>query len=376
MQKRASSKASFSRDAWLEINLNAIENNYHEIKKALGKKKLMAVVKSDAYGHGASITAPLLEALGIDYFGVASIDEGIHLREAGIKKEILILSPIPNWAIARAGEWNLQFTLSNFQQLEFIKESLNKSQTKVKVQVKINTGMNRNGIKWNDSAVEMIQEVLEQKNHIELCGVYTHLACSADSSFTKVQEQRFREVISVFPKVDLGIIHSAASSHVLKNIDSDFEMFRVGLALYGLGSEGSNLQLIPSMSVLARISQTQELDEEDAVGYGLTWKTNKKCKIGLIPIGYADGLSRGLSNKIRALHKGEFIQQVGTISMDQTTFMFEDEKTIQVGETITLIGKSEDKVINLKEWADLMGTIEYETACNLRSRLPKIYVRN
>lgn len=375
---RNQSKSSFSRDAWLEIDLNAVEHNYKEIRKNLrSEQKLMAVVKSDAYGHGASVTGPLLEACGADYFGVASVDEGIQLREAGIKNNILILSPTPSWAMLRALNHNLEITLSSEEQLNELKKLIerNKKLTlPVKVQIKINTGMNRSGIKWNLGAVELINKVLAETEIFELAGVYSHLACGAQDIFSKVQIDRFRKVISEFDKEKLGILHVAATSLVAFGQQSEFDMVRIGLALYGIGQ--GKLELKPVLSLLARISQIQKVQADEAVGYNLSWQADQDSTIALLPLGYADGIKRGLSNRIKGLYKGAFISQVGTISMDQITFNVTDQdKEVKVGDLITLIGSHEDQSIEMREWAQILNTIEYEIACDLRARLPRVYVR-
>lgn len=395
---RNSSRSSFSRDAWLEVDLNALEHNYHQIKALVGDKKIMAVVKSDAYGHGASVTAPLLEACGVDYFGVASVDEGIQLREAGIKKEILILSPTPTWAFSLAIQNNLQITLSDLHQLDELTKLAKKNNKKssqgegkllnknteeipeslpekIKVQIKINTGMNRNGAKWNTKASELIKAVLERDSLFKLCGVFSHLACGSEDFFSQVQADRFDKVISEFDHLQLGILHMDASSFVNSNQAPNFDMVRIGLSLYGLGKHGK-LLLKPALSLYSRVSQLQEIESEEAVGYGLTWRSEGDSLIGLLPLGYADGIKRGLSNRIRAIYKDKFIPQIGTISMDQTTFDLTQFKgEVKVGDIVTLIGKSDSKEIHLNEWSQILNTIDYEIACDLRARLPRVYVR-
>ncbi len=379
VRPRVHGKSAFSRDAWLEIDLNAIEHNYQIIHEELQKDvKLMAVVKSDAYGHGASTVGPLLEACGTDYFGVASVDEGMQLREAGVSKPILILSPTPTWALQRALTNKLQVTISNVEQLTDLEKLVKRSkkfELPVEVQVKINTGMNRNGAKWNTEAIPLIKEVLSKKEFLKLSGVFSHFACSGNSFFTHVQADRFRKVISEFDGQDIGLRHIAASSGMVGQFANHFDMVRVGLSIYGLGEE-FNGKLKPALSLMARISQLQKIEADEGVGYGLTWKCEKESLIGLLPLGYADGVKRGLSNRLRAIYKGEYIDGVGTISMDQITINlsnFVDHS--QAGDKVTLLGYDAGKSIEIKEWAQILGTIEYEIVCDLRARLPRVYVR-
>jgi alanine racemase len=397
--------AGFSRDAWLEIDLNAIEHNYKQIREVLSPNTaFMAVVKSDAYGHGASTIAPLLQACGVDCFGVASVDEGIQLREAGVNKEILVLSPIPAWSLERAIKHNLQITISSQSELDELEKlsekiSHNKSKGHIEntlkenvapqklpsIQIKINTGMNRNGSKWNAAAEGLVERVLknQEEKQYKLAGIYSHLACNGNNFFTQVQADRFHNVISKFVSANhmekLGLKH-IASSYSFQREDLQLDMVRIGLALYGLGGNlgtKKELDLKPAMSLVARISQIQQIEADEGVGYGLTWKAAEASTIGLLPCGYADGIKRGLSNRIKAIYKNQLISQVGTISMDQISFDFTAyAKEIQVGDLVKLIGNSENQKIAINDWSQILGTVEYEIACDLRARLPRIYVRN
>ncbi len=368
IRPRLNGKSAFSRDAWLEIDLNAIEYNYQQIRGQLSANtKLMAVVKSDAYGHGASTIAPLLEACGVDYFGVASVDEGIQLRDAKVKQEILILSPIPVWALGQALMHNLQITVSSLEQIKELEKLIKPRFRPISLQVKINTGMNRSGAKWNKMACNLIEYILQKPDLFSLKGVYSHLACHGNSFFSQVQADRFKKVIDEFEPEKLGLKHLSASS-ALDCPDLHFDMVRIGLSMYNLR---------PALSLIARISQLQALDEGEAIGYNLTWTAEKDSLIALLPLGYADGIKRGLSNRLRGLYEGEFIKQVGTISMDQMSFDVSDFRAkIKVGDKITLLGgASQEPKIETNEWAQILGTIIYEITCDLRARLPRIYTR-
>ncbi|MDJ0626452.1 MAG: alanine racemase [Candidatus Caenarcaniphilales bacterium] len=377
---RNSNKTSFSRDAWLEINLNSLEHNYKEIREQIRPtSQLMAVVKSDAYGHGASVTTPLLEACGVEYFGVASVDEGIQLRDAGVKSSILVLSPTPSWALVRAITNNLEITISNLEQVKdlekIIKRNPKRINAPIDLQIKVNTGMNRNGSKWNKYASQLIQYVLDNKSLFKLTGVFSHFACGENDFFSQVQLDRFENVIKQFKRSDLGLLHIDASPSICNGQVTHFDMVRVGLSLYGLGNYG-RLNLKTCMSLIARVSQLQEVHEGEGVGYGLTWRAEKDSLIALLPLGYADGIKRGLSNRIKAIYKDNFINQVGTISMDQITVdlsAFHDQ--VKVGDLVILIGDSERHSIKISDWSQILNTIDYEVACDLRARLPRVYVR-
>lgn len=365
MTARPRGKSAFSRDAWIEINLNIIEDNYAQIRKRLANNvQMMAVVKSDAYGHGASIIGPLLQACGVNYFGVASVDEGIQLREAQVHREILILSPTPAWALKRAFAHNLQITVSSLAQLK----ELDKLHSKpIALQAKINTGMNRSGAKWNKEASDLIEYILERPDSFSLKGVYSHLACAGNSFFSRVQNDRFKKVIAAFDQEKLGLKHIAATS-ALNYPEMHFDMVRIGLALYTLK---------PALSLIARIAQFQEIEANEGVGYNLTWEAEKESLIALLPLGYADGIKRNLSNRLHGIYEGKFIKQVGIISMDQMSFDLTGFKgKVKVGDKIILLGAFDSNIqIGMNDWAQILSTIEYEIACDLRARLPRIYTR-
>ena len=366
---------AFNRDAWLEINLSAIEHNYKFIKNKLKPNvKFMAVVKSDAYGHGAVPVATLLESLGAEYFGVASVDEGIELRKAGIKKEILVLSPCPTWSLKRAVTEDLQISVSSLAQAKKVKEISQELEKKIKIQACLNTGMNREGCRHGDDAKELIKFLLREKESYDLCGVFSHLAFEASHPFTKEQASRFKESLALFNHEDLGIVHLGASSSV-PDCELNFDMVRVGLSLYGLGDFTHGLR--EALSLCARVSLIQKINKGEGVGYGLNWTSDRaESKIVLLPLGYADGLKRALSNKISAIYNGNLFRQVGRISMDQSSFDFSESNEIKEGELVRLIGEEGKQKIRVKDWAEILGTIEYEVVCDLRARLPRFYLRD
>jgi len=360
-------QSPFHRDAWIEIDLNALEHNYHLIKSKLNQNTdLMAVVKSDAYGHGANVIAPVLESCGCKFFAVASVDEGIQLRECGIKGDILLLCPPPLWSLKDIVAHDIQTSIFNIKQLLEL-EKLYQSHP-IPVQIQVNTGMNRSGCSF-ELVGEIIEHVLERSSIFSLRGVFTHLACAGDHPFTRFQVNNFRLSISRFPREKLGKLHVGASSS-LPIADLNFDLVRIGLSLYGLGAHVPGSLAV--LGVLARICLLQRLKAGDSVGYGITWTAERDSTIGLLPLGYADGIKRTLSNKIKGIYHGQAIPQIGRISMDQLSVDLTDcQNEAQIGDLVTLIGKE----IYLREWAEILDTVEYEVACDLRARLPKVYVR-
>lgn len=364
------------RDAWAQVNLNAVEYNLRLIKSWLNPKtKLMTVVKSDAYGHGASGLSQVLAESGADYFGVASVDEGCQLRQTGIKKPILILSPCPGWALKTAIENNLELTITSALQLDELKEYLTRFKQTATIHIKVDTGMHRLGIQPN-KCLDLILKAAEHKQ-IRVQGLFSHLAMADDQETSFAQNKIFTEVINQVKKAKLAppLLHLASGEAARRFPELHYDMVRIGLYIYGLEPRTKSADLKPAMSVRARINQIQTLPANEGVGYGHTWESPMESRLASIPIGYADGIDRRLSNNMIGLLHGKPINQVGRISMDQMLFDISKVSQAQEGDVITLIGNDENKRLDLSAWAQELDTITYELACRLRARLPRIYTR-
>ncbi len=380
---RQANLTSLRRDAWVEVDLNAIEENLKLVRSWLlpdirGRcPQLMAVVKSDAYGHGAANVAELLAASGggVDWLGVASIDEGTQLRTAGIKLPILILSPTPSWAISTALENNLDITLTTEKQIRDVAAC-----GKARVHLKIDTGMHRLGIPVD--RVDAVLQLIKSFENLELVSAFSHLAKAGVEESVNEQNLLFAQsaklVKKYFPQAFLHLASSEATGFPA----SHYDLVRVGLYLYGLEPNTVSLNLRPALSVRARINHITTIDAGQSVGYGLTWTAKQTSRLASIPIGYADGVDRGLSNQLPALIMGKKINQVGRISMDQMIFDITDVPEAQEGDVITLIGSDyhgdndSSQPLTLSHWAKTLDTITYELACRLRTRLPRVYTRN
>ena len=372
--------SSLRRDAWLEVDLNAIERNIAVIRSWLNPdSRLMAVVKSDAYGHGAAGVADVLTACGAEWLGVASIDEGSQLREAGVKLPILLLSPCPSWAISTALESDLTLTVTNAAQLKDIAAFCRRQERRAELHLKIDTGMHRLGI-----APEKINEVLsllKQSQELKLSGVFSHLAKADEEDFTLYQTKKFKEALQSIKAAGEKpeLIHLASGEAARRFPQTHFGMVRVGLYLYGLEARKVSDVVSPALSVKGRINQIQEISEGEGLGYNLSWTSSKASLIASVPIGYADGIDRRLSNKMQGLLMGKKVQQVGLISMDQMLFDITNVPEAQEGDVLTLIGSDSEKncsgEIHLAQWANMLDTITYELACRLRARMPRMYTR-
>jgi alanine racemase len=385
LANRQSMISSLRRDAWVEVDLNAIERNIAVIRSWLNPgTRLMAVVKSDAYGHGAVGVANVLTACGADWLGVASIDEGCQLRAAGVRQPILVLSPCPSWAVAAALDADLNITVTSISQIADIAESCRRQNRSASIHLKIDTGMHRLGV-----ALEHIDDViraLKKNPELRLTGLFSHFAKADEEEFTRKQTETFNKAIEKVKAAGLkpDLIHLASGEAARRFPFTHFDMVRVGLYMYGLEASVVSDVVIPAMSVKGRINHIQEIAEGESLGYSLTWTSSRKSRIASIPIGYADGIDRRLSNKLTGLLMGKQISQVGLISMDQMLFDITDVPQAQEGDVVTLLGldhgeseASDDKnQLFLATWANLLDTITYELACRLRARMPRMYTRN
>jgi len=365
------------RDAWVEINLDAIEKNILELKKFAHKdSKILAVVKADAYGHGSVMITPTLLASGVDMLGVASVDEAMQLRESGINVPMLVLGAAPVWAYDWAAYNDISLSLFLPQHIEACKITYEKTGIKPKVHIKLDTGMNRIGVS-HENAVELIKQV-QNSDFIDLEGIFTHFACAEDMEKTQEQLEIWNDVLSKVDTTGL-LLHIANTSALIAFPDINYNMARAGIGIYGLQPDVvptcKNVpNLIPAMSLRGRIVNIHNAHPNSGVSYSHRYVTNKETTIATVPIGYADGVSRGLSGKIYGLLHGKKVPQIGNITMDQMMFDITGTNANE-GDIITLIGKDGDEEISINQWADILNTINYELICRLKVRLSRVYTR-
>ncbi len=371
-----SSYLNTHRDAWVEVNLDYIEKNILELKKYLKpESKLFAVVKADAYGHGAVMIAPILLASGVEMLGVSSIDEGLQLREAKINAPILVLGAVPVWSFDWAAMNNISVSVFSDEHLEACKQTFEKTKIKTKVHIKIDTGMNRIGVSPID-AVAFIKKV-ESFDFVELEGIFTHFATAESESLALEQYEKFEKIVKSVNRKDL-LIHCCNTAAAVCYKDFDYNTARVGIGIYGLQPdltpETKAVNIKPALSLKGRITNIHLAQAGEGVSYSHTFETGKETKIATIPLGYADGVHRGLSNKIYGLVNGKKVKQIGNITMDQMMFDITDCDANE-GDVITLLGEDCGNFIGIDEWAKILGTIHYELTCALRVRLPRVYTR-
>ena len=362
------------RDSWVEINIENAAHNMREIRKNTPENiKLLAVVKADAYGHGSVMLAPTLLASGADMLGVASIDEGVDLRQAKINCDILVLGAVPVWAVETAVNSNLIISIFSKEHLQACKQVYERTGKKPRVHVKLDTGMNRIGIPV-DEAVDFIAEV-RKSEYLDFEGVFTHLANAEITKKTEIQINRWNSIISKIDTKDLTL-HILNTAGAMCYDVPNSNMRRAGIALYGLypdlpcDREVKKPDLKPVMSLKARIVNIHNAKDGEGVSYGHTYIAKGNRKIATIPLGYADGVPRGLSNKIYGMLNNKEIKQIGNITMDQMMFDITGVDA-NLGDVITLL----DENHSIDDWAKILGTINYELTCRLKVRLPRVYTR-
>jgi alanine racemase len=391
------------RDAWVEVNLDALEHNLKGIRQVLPASiGLMAVLKADAYGHGVANTLPVLEAHGVCATAVASMDEALDIRHLHPTMPVLVLGPTPDWALDAAVAHNITLALVDSHQLPVVqaylaRTSLSRSAlarhgASLSVHIKVDTGMHRVGVPWQQ-AMAFLQACTAVPG-LTIAGIFSHLANGDDPQLTQRQHDRWVQVIDAM-EATLPPDKWPEHRHLLNApglltytqsliTPAAFQqsryhtMARVGLALWGYGwrnagAEGNLPVLKPVIGLKGRITHLQTLPAGEGVSYGPTYTTPCQKTIATVPFGYADGVPRALSNQLQGLCDGQPIQQVGNITMDQMLWDVTHLPHVAIGDVITVL--SEVPPYTLDTWSTTLGTIPYELMCALRVRLPKIVVR-
>jgi len=361
---------------WVEVSESAIRNNVKVVKKLLNPEtKLMAVVKSNAYGHGPA-TAGLFSKYGVDWFGVDNIDEAIELRKQGIRKPILVLGYTPLERARDAVFYNVQSTIYD---AGWFKSSKLKSKN-YKLHLKIDTGMSRQGVLVDD-----LPKLLRQiPKGLNFEGVFTHFANAdnlKDRSYPNLQFSRFKKALNLISSsgIKFEMIHAAATTGLLTMPESHLDLVRAGVALYGLwpsvefAKKFQHLNLKPVLSWRTRIVQIKNISRGTPIGYGIAEQVKKKTTIGVLPVGYYDGYSRNLSSLGEVLVNGKRCKVLGRLSMNLTVIDLSKTQNAKVWDEAVLIGKQGKSEITATEIADRIKTISYEVVSRINPLLPRIY---
>jgi alanine racemase len=338
----------------------------------------MAVVKADAYGHGVDRLAAKLVDEGIDYFGVALPEEGIHLRKNCIKTPILVFGGFFENQIDDFILYDLDFTVSDPGAAKAIAAACDRMGKEVRVHLKIDTGMGRVGVRC-ENAAGLVKEVVGMPR-LKLAGIYSHFASSdaRDKSYAELQLARFRRELDAITGFAQGepLVHMANSGAILDIPGSWFDLVRPGVMLYGYYPSKETSECVgisPSVSIRSKVMAVNDLHAGEFVSYNSTWQTSRATRIAVIPIGYGDGFNRLLSNKAEVLIDGRRFPLVGTICMDLVMVDVGPGRRVQVGDEVVLLGRQGNEEITIYEWCEKLNTIPYEITCWLSSRLPRIY---
>lgn len=382
------SDAPLTRDAWVEIDLSAIRHNMQVVRERVGEHpKICAVVKADGYGHGAVAVADAALKSGATSLAVATVDEGVKLRKAGFRCPIILLSETPISSIPTILEYRLTSTVTGIDFALALGEQADQAGIVAPYHLSVNTGMNRIGIHYTE-VIEFLGAIGFHRG-LKHEGTFTHFATAdaPDDWDFKMQLRRFNEMLDAMQlaNIDPGIVHAANSAAIIRFPQAHYDMVRLGIALYGLHPSKmtyGKIDLKPAMSVKARVSHVKEPALGEGVSYGLLYRSPGGVQIATIPIGYADGLNRALSDRMEILYKGTRVPQVGRICMDQCMFEVTPTRSlnryrpvprVEEGDEVIVIGSDGEDSITLDMMAERLGTINYELACGFGMRLPKIY---
>ncbi|UCZ51524.1 alanine racemase [Bacillus shivajii] len=372
------------RQTWVEVSLDAIYQNAQTFKRNLSERtKFMAVVKADGYGHGAVEVAKTAIAAGADALGVAFLDEALVLRKANIKVPILVLGYTPPESCEDAVLNQITITVFSDDVVDELAHVTEKLNTRASVHLKVDTGMARVGVTSKEAAFSLAKKISILKN-VELEGIFTHFANadSIDSTYTNTQFDKFKEVYQYLEKnnIRIPIKHCCNSAATMSGRKYHLDMVRVGISLYGLYPsnelKNSSYRLEQAMTFKTKISAIKEASEGDFISYGCTFEMKQDGMIATIPVGYADGFSRALSNQGEVLVDGTRVPIVGRICMDQSMVDVSFMNEVFVGEEVTVFGSSNKNFISIDEIAVQMGTINYEVVCLVGKRVPRVYIKD
>ncbi len=366
-----------------EINLDAIRTNIMTMKNCIpARKKLLAVIKANAYGHGAVEVANALDDLA-DYYGVAFMDEAIELRKAGIVKPILILGHTDESLFGANIQYDITQTIYSFEQGKVLSDLAVKAGKKAKIHIKIDTGMNRIGFSCKWESVDTIV-ALTKLPGIEAEGIFTHyyLADAEDKQLAMQQLSKYTQMIEWLEEegVTFSLRHISNSAGIMEMPNDTYDMVRSGIATYGLyPSEEMNKEacvLYPAMELKSHITHVKTVSQGETVGYGATYTLEEDKVIATVEVGYADGYPRALSNQGRMLVHGQYAPIVGRVCMDQTMIDVTHIPDVRIGDEVVLVGKQMENTISAEELADMSASFNYEFVCDVNRRVPRIFYRN
>lgn len=373
-----------TRPVWAEINLDNLSHNIKEIRKRVGDKTLvMAVIKANAYGHGSIEAAKVFLENGANRLAVSLLSEGVELRKANIDSPIMLLNYTPEYQLDQVLEYDLIQSIYTYEDAKALSDKAISFKKTAVIHIKVDTGMGRIGFLPNKESIEDIIKICSLPN-IKVEGIFTHFSTAdeIDKSYTKSQFEKFAWVVEELKdnKVEIPIKHVSNSAAIIDLPEYNLDMVRPGIMLYGYYPseevKKSEITLKPAMTLKANISNIKHVAKETGISYGKIFVTNKESIIGTLPIGYADGYSRMLTEKGVVTVNGKRVPIVGKICMDQMMIDLTDVDNVKIGDEVVLFGYGLDTYLSVEELSKSLGTVNYELVCMVGRRVPRVYIRN
>jgi alanine racemase len=368
------------RPTFAEIDLEAIAQNIRAIKTRVHPAQVMAVVKADGYGHGAAAVARAALENGATYLGVALAEEGIALRRQGFLEPILVFGGVFEEQLLDVLKYKLEVTVYADQLARALSKIAASFQQTARIHVKVDTGMGRVGVEW-ENAVKFIKQI-KKLDGIDLHGLYTHFATSdeRDKAYANLQFARFKEIIQQLEneQIQIPLKHAANSGAILDLPETYLDMVRPGVMMYGYypsTETTESIPITPAMTLKSRVSYIKQVPENTSISYGRKYITSKPTKIATIPLGYADGYNRLLTNRAQVTIRGKKFPLVGRVCMDLILVDIGLNNEIQVGDEVILFGKPEANAMTIYDICKLIETIPYEVTCWISSRVPRVYIK-
>ena len=371
------------RPVWAEIDLDILANNMRNIKKLAGDKEVMAVVKADAYGHGALDVAPCLLENGASKLAVAMLTEAIELRNNNITAPIMILGYTPIYLGEELIKYNIEQTIYDLNYAKELSNLAIKLNKKAKVHIALDTGMGRIGFLPTDESFNAICEICNLPG-LNVIGIFTHFS-SSDEKNKEYTQYQFNQIYNFIERLEVNEInipikHASNSAAIIDLPNTYLDAVRAGIILYGYYPSDEvkkdNLSIKPALTLKAKIAHVKELDSGMYISYNRTFKTSRKSKIATIPIGYADGYIRTLKHEAKVIVNGQLAPIVGNICMDQFMIDVTDIDNVKSGDEVILLGESNEVKFNADDLAKCMNSINYEVLCLLKNRVPRAYIKN
>ncbi len=381
---------AFLRRTWAEVDSDAIKNNFKAIREAAGEgTDIMCVIKADGYGHGAVFLAELYEKLGAARFAVSNIEEALQLRENGITLPILILGYTPAEMAAELSENNISQAVLSEEYAKELSDCAVRGGVNVSIHIKLDTGMSRIGFMYQDTerdagSIEQIKRSCSLPGLVTE-GIFTHFAVSDEGDEGRLRTEHqlscFSDAVDKLRAAGIGfkVVHCSNSGAIIDYKKARFDCVRAGIILYGLSPSpklAGKLDLKPAMQIKSVIAQIKTVAPETAVSYGGTFVTDKPTVIATVPIGYADGYTRSLSNRAYMTVNGKKAPVVGRVCMDQVMIDITGIEGVKTGDEVTVIGDGSNNTLSFDDVAEMTGTINYEVVCLVGKRVPRVYLKH